>query len=126
MYHTTGFARSEIVDLCAMVYSAELEPGINHWPPVLGLFKSMVVALTYLRRNRAQAEIGEAFGVSQPKISRAITELTPILGNSWPRASRWLRTLTRGVTTSSTGHCCCASARSPGAVLRKAQDYEWR
>lgn len=32
------------------------------WPPILGLFKSVVVTLTYLRRNRVQAEIGEAFG----------------------------------------------------------------
>jgi len=80
MYHTTGFTRDEIVDLCAVVYSADLEPGINHWPPILGLFKSMAVALTYMRRNRAQAEIGESFGVSQSTISRAVTGLTPILG----------------------------------------------
>jgi hypothetical protein len=80
MYHTTGFTRDEIVDLCASVYSAELEPGINHWPPILGLFKSLTVALTYMRRNRAQAELGESFGVSQSTISRAVTGLTPILG----------------------------------------------
>lgn len=47
--------------------------------PVLGLFNSVVVTLTYLRRNRVQAEIGEAFGVSQPTISRAVTALTEIL-----------------------------------------------
>ena len=33
-----------------------------------------------LRRNRVQAELAEAFGVSQSTISRAITTLTPILG----------------------------------------------
>jgi Helix-turn-helix of DDE superfamily endonuclease len=80
VYCTTGFTKDEIVDLCAMIRSAELEPGINHWPPILGLFKSTVVALTYMRRNRAQAEIGESFGVSQSTISRAVTGLTPILG----------------------------------------------
>jgi hypothetical protein len=80
MYHTTGFTRDEIADLCAMIRSAELEPGINHWPPVLGLFKSVVVALTYMRRNRAQAELAESYGVSQPTISRAITGVTPLLG----------------------------------------------
>jgi hypothetical protein len=80
MYHTTGLTRDEIVDLCAMVYSADLEPGINHWPPILGLFKSMTVALTYMRRNRAQPELGESFGVSQSTISRAVTGLTPVLG----------------------------------------------
>jgi len=35
--------------------------------------------LTYLRRNRVQAEIGEYFGVSQSTVSRAITGLTPVL-----------------------------------------------
>ncbi len=50
------------------------------WPPVLGLLKSIVVTLTYLRRNRVQAEIGEPFGVSQPTVSRAVTALTSVLG----------------------------------------------
>ena len=36
--------------------------------------------MTYLRRNRVQAEIGETFSVSQPTISRAISALTPLLG----------------------------------------------
>ena len=80
MYHTTGFSRDEIVELCAMVSTTELEPGINHWPPILGLFKSVTVALTYMRRNHVQAELAEYFGVSQSTISRAITGLTPIIG----------------------------------------------
>jgi hypothetical protein len=79
MYHTTGFTRDEIVDLCVMVRSAELEPDTN-WPPILGLFKSVVVVLSYLRRNRVQVELAEYFEVSQPTISRAITGLTPLLG----------------------------------------------
>jgi hypothetical protein len=80
MYRTTGFTKDEIVDLCAMVRSAELEPGIHHWPPILGLFRSMCVALTYMRRNRVQAELAETFGVSQPTISRAISGVTHLLG----------------------------------------------
>jgi DDE superfamily endonuclease len=80
MYYTTGFSRDEIVDLCAMIYAAELKPGVNHWPPILGLFKSVAVALTYMRRNRVQAELAETYDVSQPTISRAITGLTPLLG----------------------------------------------
>ena len=82
MYHTTGFTKDEIIDLCAMVCSAGQEPGINHWPPILGLFKSVVVALTYMRRNRVQAELAETYGVSQPTISRAITGVTPLLGKA--------------------------------------------
>ena len=59
MYNSTGFTRNEITDLCAMIRSEELEPGINHWPPILGLFRSVTVTLTYMRRNRVQAELAE-------------------------------------------------------------------
>ena len=82
MYHTTGFTKDEIINLCAMVCSAGQEPGLNHWPPILGLFKSVVVALTYMRRNRVQAELAESYGVSQPTISRAVTGITPLLGKA--------------------------------------------
>jgi hypothetical protein len=80
MYHTTGFTKDQIVELCALVYAASKEEKAAAWPPILGLFNSVVITLTYLRRNRAQAEIGESFGVSQPTISRAVTALTPVLG----------------------------------------------
>jgi hypothetical protein len=79
MYHTTGLTKDEIVDLCTMVRSAELEPGVNYWPPSLGLYASMVIALTYIRRNRVQVELAETYDVSQSTISRAITGITPLL-----------------------------------------------
>jgi DDE superfamily endonuclease/Helix-turn-helix of DDE superfamily endonuclease len=80
MYHTTGLSKDQIVELCVRVSTRVAEGEAGSWPPILGLFKSVVVALTYLRRNRVQAEIGESFGVSQPTISRAITGLTEVLG----------------------------------------------
>src|SRR6266542_5392839 len=80
MYHTTGLTKDEIVDLCARVTGVNrIEDRAVKWPPILGLFKSVVVTLTYLRRNRVQAEIGESFGVSQPTISRAIKVTTPLI-----------------------------------------------
>jgi hypothetical protein len=79
VYHTTGFAKDDIIELCVLVREATMGSPGNVWPPVLGLFTSVVVTLTYLRRNRVQAELGETFGVSQPTISRAVTALTPIL-----------------------------------------------
>ena len=85
MYHTTGFTRDEIVELCARVHAvnkAAAESEKSTWPPILGLFTSVVVTLTYLRRNRIQAEIGESYGVSQSTISRAVTALTPLLGTA--------------------------------------------
>jgi hypothetical protein len=45
--------------------------------PILGLYKSVVVALTYMRRNRVQVELAETYDVSQSTISRAITGITP-------------------------------------------------
>jgi hypothetical protein len=68
MYNTTGFTRDEIKDICERINAVELEPG-KAWPVILGLFNSVVVALTYMRRNRVQSEIAEAFGVSQPTVS---------------------------------------------------------
>jgi hypothetical protein len=85
MYHTTGFANDQVVELCAQVHAANeaaAEPEKVTWPPILGLFKAVVVTLTYLRRNRVQAEIGEAFGVSQSTISRAVTAITPLLNKA--------------------------------------------
>jgi hypothetical protein len=85
MYHTTGFRRDEIVELCAHVHAvneAADESEKTTWPPILGLFRSVVVTLTYLRRNRIQAEIGESYGVSQSTVSRAVAALTPLLGTA--------------------------------------------
>ena len=75
MYHTTGFTRDEIVDLRALASAAELEPGINHWPPVLGLFRSVVVVLTYMRRNHVQ---GNSLSISECRSLRSAGMLTPI------------------------------------------------
>jgi DDE superfamily endonuclease/Helix-turn-helix of DDE superfamily endonuclease len=81
MYATTGFTASEIADLAAMVYALQLEKKLKkEWPRILGLSASIVVTLTYLRRNRVQQELAETYGVSQPTISRAIAALTPALG----------------------------------------------
>src|SRR5438874_7840337 len=74
VYHTTGFDRGEIIDLCIRINSVQPGTGSPNWPPCLGLFKSVVAALTYMRHNRTQAEIGESLGVSQPTISRAISD----------------------------------------------------
>jgi len=79
MYHTTGFEREEIIDLCIRINSAERGTGTPNWPPCLGLFKSVAATLTYMRHNRTQSEIGESFGVSQPTVSRAIAAITPLI-----------------------------------------------
>ena len=72
MYHTTGFTKDEITGLCALIYANEEDCVIDPWPPSLGLYKSVVIALTYMRRNRVQQELAETYTTSQPTISRAI------------------------------------------------------
>jgi Helix-turn-helix of DDE superfamily endonuclease len=76
MYHTTGFSKEEITELCALVHATGISSGGDSYPPVLGLFKSVVVTLTYLRRNHVQQELAEYYEVSQSTISRAITAIT--------------------------------------------------
>src|SRR5882757_9767969 len=78
MYHTTGLTVEQIVDLCTLVDMDATGEQCN-WPPSLGLFNSVVVALTYMRRNRIQAELAETYEVSQPTISRAVTRVTPLI-----------------------------------------------
>ncbi len=80
MYHTTGFTRAQITELCGLVQEFREGSDEDLWPPVLGLFTAVVVTLTYLRRNHVQVELAETYGVSQPTISRAVTSLTPVLG----------------------------------------------
>lgn len=82
MYHSTGFGRDELIDLCIIVNSAARDTGTAKWPPRLGLYKSVVAALAYMRRNRTQADIGESLGVSQPAISRAVSAITPLLARA--------------------------------------------
>ena len=79
MYHTTGLSRDEIVELCALINSVETSPDDTKWPPSLGLFDSVVVTLTYLRRNRVQEELAETYGTSQPTVSRAISSITRLI-----------------------------------------------
>ena len=88
MYYTTGFSRCEIEDLCALVAKVQsfCPPADRvEWPPILGLGNSVVIALTYLRRNRVQWELAETYGVSQSTISRAISTVTPLLARALAR-----------------------------------------
>ncbi|WP_219814992.1 transposase family protein, partial [Rathayibacter iranicus] len=77
MKHTTGMTREESQDLAERVLRHVSASGwAPDWPPILGLFGSLVVTLTYLRRNSAQVDLAERYGVSQSTISRAISSLT--------------------------------------------------
>jgi transposase len=77
MYHTTGFTREEIVELTERVEGFAAESGEPIvYPPSLGLFTCVWIALNYLRRNTRQVELADWHGCSQSTISRAITGVT--------------------------------------------------
>jgi hypothetical protein len=91
LYHTTGFNKSEIITLCAMIVERYGLPQRKPGPkPALGLFNSVVVTLCYLRRNHVQDEIAETYDVSQPTISRTIAQYAPVLGEV---LAAWVPTL---------------------------------
>jgi DNA-binding transcriptional ArsR family regulator len=125
MYYSTGFSRDEIADLCALILKAVAETGDAPWPPGLGLYKSVVATLCYLRRNRVQAEIAESLGVSQPTISRAISAITPLLQKalegSVPTADEFGRQ--SQFIIDGTLLPVLVLGLSPGTVLGKAQDH---
>jgi hypothetical protein len=79
VYATTGFSHDDIVEICAMIHRSISSPGEKTWPPSLGLFRSVAIALSDMRRNRVQQELAEAHGTSQPTISRAISRITPLI-----------------------------------------------
>ncbi|WP_462286912.1 transposase family protein [Nostocoides sp.] len=47
------------------------------YPPSLGLRKSIIITMTYLRRNHTQADLADRYATSQPTISRTIAAMTP-------------------------------------------------
>src|SRR3712207_3821243 len=79
MYHTTGCSAGQIDIICSRIATLIIEGEEIKYPPSLGLCRSVVIALTYLKTNRREAELAEDHGTSQPTISRAITRITPWL-----------------------------------------------
>jgi hypothetical protein len=77
LYH--GFDREELIDLCIRINSVERGATFTNWPPCLGLYKSVVATLAYMRHNRTQSEIGESIGVSEPTVGCAISAITPLI-----------------------------------------------
>jgi hypothetical protein len=70
MYHTTGFTRDEIVELCALVHAvneAATKSEKVTCPPILGLFTSVVVTLTYLRRTGSKPRSASPMGCHSPR-----------------------------------------------------------
>ncbi|MEI2779063.1 MAG: transposase family protein [Tetrasphaera sp.] len=77
MYSTTGFTRGQIDRLVIMIRDLQNAGYSLAYPPSLGLRKSIIITMTYLRRNHTQADLADRYATSQPTISRTIAAMTP-------------------------------------------------
>jgi len=76
MYAITGLTDTQAAELVARLAAAGLGTSAGSGRPAcLDLHTAVTVVLMYLRRNLAQAAIGELFGISQPTVSRTIAAL---------------------------------------------------
>jgi hypothetical protein len=74
MYHTTGCTVEQIDFICGRIAGLILEGEAIEFPPSLGLRRSVVIALTYLKTHRREAELAEDHETSQSTISRQLQE----------------------------------------------------
>ncbi len=51
-------------------------------PPVVGLYRAVVITLVYVRQNLNQAAVGDLFGISQPTVSRIYRGVLPLIGEA--------------------------------------------
>ena len=65
-------------------------------PRGLTLREAVIVAIFYMRHNVTEEVIAEIFGTSQPVISRAITDITPLVAEATAESRPGFRSLTRG------------------------------
>src|SRR5699024_10959084 len=70
----------DILTLCEMIAErVPIQKKTTGRKRALGLYKSVVATLAYLRRNRVQQELAEFLNTSQATISRVIAATTPVL-----------------------------------------------
>lgn len=82
MYATTGFTTNEIDRLVILIRDLENSGYPLSYPPSLGLGTSIIITLTYLRRNHTQEDLADRYATSQPTISRTIAAMTPALATA--------------------------------------------
>jgi DDE superfamily endonuclease len=81
MYHTTGFTEEQIEVLARRIVEELPEyQSPKGRPRSLSLVVQLKIALCFLPRNHVQQELAELFGVPQPKISRTMNRMIPVIG----------------------------------------------
>ncbi|KOX17633.1 hypothetical protein ADK67_38155 [Saccharothrix sp. NRRL B-16348] len=78
---TTGLDHDQIQELVSRIHQV-LGPSHRRTgrPPVLGLYRSVLLTLVLLRQNLAQTVAADWFGVSQPTVSRIFRRIAPLIG----------------------------------------------
>ena len=77
---TTGLDSEQITELVGRVHAVLGEkPSRLGRPPVLGLYRQVVLVLAIMRQNITQTTAGDLFGVSQTTVSRLWRRLRPVL-----------------------------------------------
>lgn len=79
---TTGIAADQIDELVARIWQISHTHETQAWPPVVGLYRAVVLTLVYVRQNLNQAAVGDLFGVSQSTVSRVYRGILPLIGQA--------------------------------------------
>lgn len=79
---TTGLAADQIEELVARIWQIVQCREGHVWPPVVGLYRAVVLTLVYVRQNMSQATVGDLFGVSQSTVSRVVRAMLPLMGEA--------------------------------------------
>jgi hypothetical protein len=75
---TTGLDHAQIQELVARIH--QVLPGSGRGrPPVLGLYRRVLLTLVLLRSNLSQTMLADWFGISQPTVSRVYRAMLPLL-----------------------------------------------
>ena len=75
---TTGLDHDQIQELVTRIHQIRPETGRGR-PPLLGLYRRVLLTLVVLRQNLNQMAVGDWFGVSQPTVSRIYRSMLPLL-----------------------------------------------
>jgi hypothetical protein len=79
---TTGLDTDQIEELVTRIWQIVQCRKEQVWPPVVGLYRAVVITLVYVRQNLNQAAVGDLFEVSQSTVSRVYRSILPLIGEA--------------------------------------------
>jgi hypothetical protein len=79
---TTGLTTDQIQELVARIWQITQCRNEQAWPPIVGLYRAVVITLVYVRQNLNQAAVGDLFALSQPTVSRVFRGILPLIGEA--------------------------------------------